>query len=84
AVNGSQLNTVKTDVTTLGDTVNGINTTVGDHTTSISALNADVDDLEKDALLWNNSAFSAKHGVNGTDSKITDVADGTISATSKD
>ncbi|HDX3227727.1 TPA: YadA-like family protein, partial [Escherichia coli] len=86
AVNGSQLNTVKTDVTTLGNTVNGINTTVGDHTTSISALNTDVDNLEKDALLWNGTAFSAKHDVNGTDtnSVITNVANGAVTSQSTD
>lgn len=42
-------------------------------------------DLKQDALLWNGSAFSAKHGDNGgTDSKITNVADGAVSASSKD
>ncbi|HAN5137840.1 TPA: hypothetical protein JLN35_000959 [Escherichia coli] len=83
AVNGSQLNTVKNDVTNLGTTVGDINTTVNSHTNSITNLNADVDTLEKDALLWNGTAFSAAHGTEAN-SKITNVADGTVSDSSKD
>ncbi|MDY8874430.1 hypothetical protein UZF97_24065, partial [Escherichia coli] len=40
-------------------------------------------DLQQDALLWNGTAFSAAHG-SDTTSKITNVAKGTVSATSTD
>ncbi|EJN5857782.1 YadA-like family protein [Escherichia coli] len=83
AVNGSQLNTTNTNVTNLGNTVTGISNTVDGHTNSITTLNADVDTLEKDALLWNGTAFSAAHGTAAT-STITNVADGAVSETSKD
>lgn len=56
---------------------------------TISATSTDVVngsqlyDLQQDALLWNDTAFSAAHGTEAT-SKITNVEDGTISDTSKD
>ncbi|HFI2683510.1 TPA: YadA-like family protein [Escherichia coli] len=50
---------------------------------SITTLNADVDTLEKDALLWNGTAFSAKHGTEAT-SKITNVTAGDLTAGSTD
>ncbi|EOT7937981.1 hypothetical protein ACKY21_005444, partial [Escherichia coli] len=37
-----------------------------------------------DALLWDGTAFSAKHGTSNTDSKITNVLAGTVSSTSTD
>ncbi|HHZ8214105.1 TPA: YadA-like family protein [Escherichia coli] len=40
--------------------------------------------LKQDALLWDGTAFSAKHGTSNTNSKITNVADGAVSASSKD
>ncbi|MBW9868493.1 hypothetical protein FJD00_25445, partial [Escherichia coli] len=49
----------------------------------ITTLNADVDTLEKDALLWNGTAFSAKHGTEAT-SKITNVTAGDLTAGSTD
>ncbi|EFK2994783.1 TPA: YadA-like family protein [Escherichia coli] len=54
--------------------------------TSSDAVNgSQLYDLKQDALLWDGTAFSAKHGDNGgTDSKITNVADGAVSASSKD
>ncbi|ELH16399.1 YadA family autotransporter adhesin, partial [Escherichia coli] len=41
-------------------------------------------DLKQDALLWDGTAFSAKHGTSNTDSKITNVLAGTVSSTSTD
>ena len=35
-------------------------------------------------MLWDGTAFSAKHGTSNTNSKITNVADGAVSASSKD
>ncbi|RCC54333.1 YadA-like family protein [Escherichia coli] len=48
--------------------------------------NEDVDSLGDDSLLWNATAgaFSAKHGTNGTDSKITNLLAGTVSSDSTD
>ncbi|ENR8572350.1 TPA: adhesin, partial [Escherichia coli] len=45
-----------------------------------------VDSLGDDSLLWNATAgaFSAKHGTNGTDSKITNLLAGTVSSDSTD
>ncbi|MCV1574147.1 YadA-like family protein, partial [Escherichia coli] len=40
--------------------------------------------LKQDALLWDGTAFSAKHGTSNTDSKITNVLAGTVSSTSTD
>ncbi|MCV2024866.1 YadA-like family protein, partial [Escherichia coli] len=39
---------------------------------------------KQDALLWDGTAFSAKHGTSNTDSKITNVLAGTVSSTSTD
>ncbi|HBL7700011.1 TPA: YadA-like family protein [Escherichia coli] len=47
---------------------------IATNASSITTLNADVDTLEKDALLWNGTAFSAKHGTEAT-SKITNLTD---------
>ncbi|RZM97869.1 adhesin [Escherichia sp. E14V7] len=77
AVNGSQLNTTNNNVSALTTTVEGIDGTVDSHTLSIDAL-------EDDALQWDSSSFSAKHGPNGTDSKITNLLAGTVSSTSTD
>ena len=57
---------------------------IATNASSITTLNADVDTLEKDALLWNGTAFSAKHGINNDPSVITDVANGAVSSTSSD
>ncbi|HCB3751846.1 TPA: YadA-like family protein [Escherichia coli] len=64
-------------------------TDVADGTISASSFDAvngsQLYDLKQDALLWDGSAFSAKHGDNGgTNSKIINVADGAVSASSKD
>ncbi|ESE85822.1 hemagluttinin family protein [Salmonella enterica subsp. indica serovar 6,14,25:z10:1,(2),7 str. 1121] len=70
AVNGSQLNTVKTDVAT--------------NTTNITSLSTEIDGLSEDALKWNGTdAFSASHGTTATN-KITNLAAGTVSGTSTD
>ncbi|MCB7133416.1 YadA-like family protein [Salmonella enterica subsp. enterica serovar Hillegersberg] len=69
AVNGSQLNTVKTDVAT--------------NTTNITNLSTEIDGLSDDALQWNGTAFSASHG-SVTTNKITNVAAGDINAKSTD
>ncbi|WP_042101764.1 YadA-like family protein [Escherichia coli] len=53
--------------------------------TSSDAVNgSQLYDLKQDALLWDGTAFSAKHGTSNTNSKITNVADGAVSASSKD
>ncbi|HCX3976433.1 TPA: YadA-like family protein [Escherichia coli] len=56
---------------------------IATNASSITTLNADVDTLEKDALLWNGTAFSAKHGTEAT-SKITNVTAGDLTADSTD
>ncbi|HHL5650829.1 TPA: YadA family autotransporter adhesin, partial [Escherichia coli] len=56
------------------------------NTTNITNLTDAVDSLGDDSLLWNATAgaFSAKHGTNGTDSKITNLLAGTVSSDSTD
>ncbi|EFV9524109.1 hypothetical protein GCD07_18025 [Shigella sonnei] len=79
AVNGSQLKTTNDNVAT--------NTTnIATNTTNITNLTDAVDSLGDDSLLWNATAgaFSAKHGTNGTDSKITNLLAGTVSSDSTD
>ncbi|HDQ4894397.1 TPA: YadA-like family protein [Escherichia coli] len=79
AVNGSQLKTTNDAVAT--------NTTnIATNTTNITNLTDAVDSLGDDSLLWNATAgaFSAKHGTNGTDSKITNLLAGTVSSDSTD
>ena len=56
---------------------------IATNASSITTLNADVDTLETDALLWNGTAFSAKHGTEAT-SKITNVTAGDLTAGSTD
>ncbi|WP_143369579.1 hypothetical protein, partial [Escherichia coli] len=63
---------------------------VATNTTNITNLTDDVADinttitgLEDDALQWNGTAFSAKHGTRTTN-KITNVAIGDINANSTD
>ncbi|HCL8147793.1 TPA: YadA-like family protein [Escherichia coli] len=53
--------------------------------TSSDAVNgSQLYNLKQDALLWDGTAFSAKHSTSNTNSKITNVADGAVSASSKD
>ncbi|EBG1718393.1 autotransporter adhesin SadA [Salmonella enterica] len=91
AVNGSQLfatnenvsqNTA--DITTNTDSINQNTTDIATNTTSINSLSNSVTTLTDDALLWDGSAsaFSANHS--GSDSKITNLAAGTLAADSTD
>ncbi|EBN4594629.1 trimeric autotransporter adhesin SadA [Salmonella enterica] len=77
AVNGSQLfdTNEKVDQNTAD---------IATNTTSINNLSNSVTTLTDDALLWDaaSGAFSAKH--NGSDSKITNLAAGTLAADSTD
>ncbi|EFI4200634.1 hypothetical protein GXU12_003485 [Escherichia coli] len=79
AVNGSQLKTTN-------DAVAANTTNIATNTTNITNLTDAVDSLGDDSLLWNDTAkaFSAKHGTNGTDSKITNLLAGTVSSDSTD
>ena len=53
--------------------------------TSSDAVNgSQLYNLKQDALLWDGTAVSAKHGTSNTDSKITNVLAGTVSSTSTD
>ncbi|HHR4160755.1 TPA: trimeric autotransporter adhesin SadA [Salmonella enterica] len=77
AVNGSQLFATNENVSQ--------NTTdIATNTTSINSLSDSVTTLTDDALLWDatSGAFSANH--NGSDSKITNLAAGTLAADSND
>ncbi|EBY0371845.1 hypothetical protein DUP93_03630 [Salmonella enterica subsp. enterica serovar Toulon] len=91
AVNGSQLfatnekvdqNTA--DITTNTASINQNTTDIATNTTSINSLSNSVTTLTDDALLWDGSAsaFSANHS--GSDSKITNLAAGTLAADSTD
>ncbi len=78
AVNGSQLKTTNDAVAT--------NTTnIATNTTNISNLTETVTNLGEDALKWDkdNGVFTAAHS-NNTASKITNILDGTVTATSSD
>ncbi|HER1265110.1 TPA: YadA-like family protein [Salmonella enterica subsp. enterica serovar 28:e,h:z6] len=91
AVNGSQLFATNenvsqntTDITANTDSINQNTTDIATNTTSINNLSNSVTTLTDDALLWDaaSGAFSAKH--NGSDSKITNLAAGTLAADSTD
>ncbi|EHB5919457.1 adhesin [Escherichia coli] len=85
AVNGSQLKTTNDAVAT--NTTNNANNTsnIATNTTNISNLTETVTNLGEDALKWDkdNGVFTAAHG-NNTASKITNILDGTVTATSSD
>ncbi|CQN42309.1 autotransporter [Salmonella enterica subsp. enterica serovar Typhimurium str. DT104] len=91
AVNGSQLfatnenvsqNTA--DITTNTNSINQNTTDIATNTTSINNLSDSITTLTDDALLWDaaSGAFSANH--NGSASKITNLAAGTLAADSTD
>ncbi|EAV7761224.1 autotransporter adhesin SadA [Salmonella enterica] len=91
AVNGSQLFATNenvsqntTDIAANTDSINQNTTDIATNTTNINSLSNSVTTLTDDALLWDGSAsaFSAKH--NGSDSKITNLAAGTLAADSTD
>ncbi|HGF4627652.1 TPA: YadA-like family protein [Escherichia coli] len=92
AVNGSQLKATNDDVeantANIATNTSNIATntaSIATNTTNITNLTDSVGDLQADALLWNETkkAFSAAHG-NNTASKITNILDGTVTATSSD
>ncbi|EPC0235396.1 YadA-like family protein [Escherichia albertii] len=83
ATNTTDIAANTTDIATNTSNIATNTTDIATNTSNITALNADVDTLEKDALLWNGSAFSAKHGTNAT-SKITNVTAGDLTAASTD
>ncbi|MGR6071547.1 YadA-like family protein [Escherichia coli] len=84
----SKITNVKDGDLTAGstDAVNQLKITIATNTTNITNLTDAVDSLGDDSLLWNATAgaFSAKHGTNGTDSKITNLLAGTVSSDSTD
>ncbi|EBL7749944.1 YadA-like family protein [Salmonella enterica] len=91
AVNGSQLFTTNenvsqntTDIAANTTSINQNTTDIATNTTNINSLSDSVTTLTDDALLWDaaSGAFSAKH--NGSDSKITNLAAGTLAADSTD
>ncbi|EMD2983669.1 trimeric autotransporter adhesin SadA [Salmonella enterica] len=91
AVNGSQLFATNenvsqntTDIAANTDSINQNTTDIATNTTNINSLSNSVTTLTNDALLWDaaSGAFSAKH--NGSDSKITNLAAGTLAADSTD
>ncbi|EDT7281743.1 autotransporter adhesin SadA [Salmonella enterica subsp. enterica] len=91
AVNGSQLFATNenvsqntTNIAANTDSINQNTTDIATNTTSINNLSNSVTTLTDDALLWDaaSGAFSAKH--NGSDSKITNLAAGTLAADSTD
>ncbi|ECF0256781.1 trimeric autotransporter adhesin SadA [Salmonella enterica] len=91
AVNGSQLFATNenvsqntTDIAANTTSINQNTTDIATNTTSINSLSDSVTTLTDDALLWDatSGAFSANH--NGSDSKITNLAAGTLAADSTD
>ncbi|ECU6077691.1 hypothetical protein A3Y00_04715 [Salmonella enterica subsp. enterica serovar Kentucky] len=91
AVNGSQLFATNenvsqntTDIAANTDSINQNTTDIATNTTNINSLSDSVTTLTDDALLWDaaSGAFSANH--NGSDSKITNLAAGTLASDSTD
>ncbi|EEJ1270937.1 hypothetical protein J5L93_002879 [Salmonella enterica subsp. enterica serovar Mishmarhaemek] len=91
AVNGSQLFATNenvsqntTDIAANTTSINQNTTDIATNTTSINSLSDSVTTLTDDALLWDatSGAFSANHS--GSDSKITNLAAGTLAADSTD
>ncbi|EAN9689090.1 autotransporter adhesin SadA [Salmonella enterica] len=91
AVNGSQLFATNenvsqntTDIAANTDSINQNTTDIATNTTSINNLSNSVTTLTDDALLWDaaSGAFNANHS--GSDSKITNLAAGTLAADSTD
>ncbi|WP_101799925.1 YadA-like family protein [Escherichia coli] len=85
AVNGSQLKTTNDAVATNTTNIANNTTNIATNTTNISNLTETVTNLGEDALKWDkdNGVFTAAHG-NNTASKITNILDGTVTATSSD
>ncbi|EEK8553807.1 autotransporter adhesin SadA [Salmonella enterica subsp. enterica] len=84
AANTTSINQNTTDITTNTASINQNTTDIAANTTSINSLSDSVTTLTDDALLWDatSGAFSANH--NGSDSKITNLAAGTLASDSTD
>ena len=85
AVNGSQLKTTNDAVATNTTNIANNTSNIATNTTNISNLTETVTNLGEDALKWDkdNGVFTAAHG-NNTANKITNILDGTVTATSSD
>ena len=85
AVNGSQLKTTNDAVATNTTNIATNTSNIATNTSNISTLTETVTNLGEDALKWDkdNGVFTAAHG-NNTASKITNILDGTVTATSSD
>ncbi len=84
ATNTDSINQNTTDIAANTTSINQNTTDIATNTTNINSLSDSVTTLTDDALLWDaaSGAFSAKH--NGNDSKITNLAAGTLAADSTD
>ncbi|EHP4799841.1 trimeric autotransporter adhesin SadA [Salmonella enterica subsp. enterica serovar Sangera] len=84
AANTTSINQNTTDIATNTVSINQNTTDIATNTTSINSLSNSVTTLTDDALLWDaaSGAFSANHS--GSDSKITNLAAGTLAADSTD
>ncbi|MBS4117949.1 trimeric autotransporter adhesin SadA [Salmonella enterica subsp. enterica serovar Jerusalem] len=82
--NTDSINQNTADITANTTSINQNTTDIATNTTNINSLSDSVTTLTDDALLWDaaSGAFSAKH--NGNDSKITNLAAGTLAADSTD
>ncbi|EHA9557060.1 autotransporter adhesin SadA [Salmonella enterica subsp. enterica] len=82
--NTDSINQNTTDIAANTTSINQNTTDIATNTTNINSLSDSVTTLTNDALLWDaaSGAFSAKH--NGNDSKITNLAAGTLAADSTD
>ncbi|AGQ74863.1 trimeric autotransporter adhesin SadA [Salmonella enterica] len=82
--NTDSINQNTTDIAANTTSINQNTTDIAANTTNINSLSDSVTTLTDDALLWDadTGAFSAKH--NGSDSKITNLAAGTLAADSTD
>ncbi|ECJ0307521.1 trimeric autotransporter adhesin SadA [Salmonella enterica] len=82
--NTDSINQNTTDIAANTTSINQNTTDIATNTTNINSLSDSVTTLTDDALLWDaaSGAFSAKH--NGSDSKITNLAAGTLAADSTD
>ncbi|EBH8769444.1 hypothetical protein D1797_22565 [Salmonella enterica subsp. enterica serovar Freetown] len=82
--NTDSINQNTTDIAANTDSINQNTTDIATNTTNINSLSNSVTTLTDDALLWDGSAsaFSANHS--GSDSKITNLAAGTLAADSTD
>ncbi|MEN3929463.1 YadA-like family protein [Microvirga sp. W0021] len=69
----------------VGDALGGLSNSVNNVNNRVDNIDNSIEVLQNDALLWDNNlgAFSASHGSSQTN-KITNVAAGTLSATSTD